>query len=147
MPPGISPVAKSAHSKPDPLSRSFDSSYRAAAIGYSMYMTESAGFPTDQPLLDSLILSTSFERTYRSATRGQTRSMTPLADLPTDQPLRDSLKVPGLSWSNAVMASYPSACVRDGAALRLIYARNATGSRLFSLYTAARLAHLSVIVF
>jgi hypothetical protein len=88
--------------------------------------------------------STNFEITYKNATSGQTRSMTPSAGLLIVQPVLDSLTVSGHSWSNLVMAGYPSAYARDDAAARLSFARNATKSRLFPICTATKFVNHGV---
>jgi hypothetical protein len=71
----------------------------------------------------------------------QTTSTIPPAGGPTGQPVPDSLTVSGHSWSNLVMAGYPSACAKDDAVLRLTSAPNATKSRPFPICTAARPGH------
>jgi hypothetical protein len=92
-------------------------------------------------------LSTSFERTSKNAMTGQTTSMIPSAGGLTGQPVPDSLTVSGYSWSNLVMAGYPSASAKDDAALRLMSALNATKSRPSSICTAARPDHRGAIGF
>jgi hypothetical protein len=70
------------------------------------------------------------------------------AGLLTDQPVLDSLTLSGLSWSNLVIAGYPSVYANDDTVLlRQIYARNATKSRRFLIYTATRPEHRGVIDF
>jgi hypothetical protein len=63
--------------------------------------------------------STSFERPSKNAMTGQTTSTIPSAGGLTGQPVPDSLTVSGHSWSNLVMAGYPSAYAKDDAVLRL----------------------------
>jgi hypothetical protein len=86
------------------------------------YLRDTSGdiLNREQRTLRTEFLGASFERTYRNATIGQIRSMIPSAGLYTDQPLLYSPTVSGPSWSNSVVARYPSAYARDDAVLRLV---------------------------
>jgi hypothetical protein len=113
------------------------------------YLRDATGYITSReiPTLRTEIPEFELRAYLQNVATGQTRPMIPSAGLLTDQPVPDSLTVFGLSWSNLVIAGYPSVYANDDAALRLIFARNAPKSRRFLICTAARPEHRGAIDF
>ena len=100
--------------------------YLCDVIGYVNHSRERRALRTEIPEYE-------LREYLQNATIAQTRSMILLADLYTDQPLRYLPTVSGPSWSNSVMAGYPSAYVIDDAALRLLSTRNTPKPRPYQM--------------